>query len=127
MRTWGELISADEARRRFAAAWNPHYEEEEIETPAALGRVLAREVASGEDLPPFRRSLMDGFACRAEDIRVVPATLRVVDDVQMGSVARVPIRSGEAARVPTGGMLPEGAELVVPVEQAEASADRVTV
>lgn len=127
MRTWGELISADEARRRFFEAWSPSYAVEEVDTPEALGRVLAEPVVCPEDLPPFRRSLMDGFACRAADIAQVPATLRIVDDIAMGAIARVPIGAGEAARVPTGGMLPEGADVVVPIEQADAETDRVTI
>lgn len=127
METWGELLSADEARRRFAEAWTPQYSTEQIPTPDALGRVLAAPVAAPEDLPPFRRSLMDGFACRAADIASAPVALRVVDDVQMGQVARVPVGPGEAARVPTGGMLPEGADVVVPIEQAELSGASVTI
>ena len=53
----GELLSADEARRRFAAAWTPVYSSEEMPTPEAPGRVLAEAVAAPEDLPPFRRAL----------------------------------------------------------------------
>lgn len=127
MQTWGKLPSADEARQRFAEAWTPQYETEEVATPDALGRVLAISVSATEDLPPFRRSLMDGFACRAEDIATTPARLRIVDDVQMGEEARVPIGSGEATRIPTGGMLPEGADVVVPIEQAEVTDETVTI
>jgi molybdopterin molybdotransferase len=127
MQTWGELISADEARRRFAEAWSPVDEVETVPTPTALGRVLGEPVRAPEDLPPFRRSLMDGFACRAGDIAGAPATLRLVDDVAMGAVARVPVGPGEAARVPTGGMLPEGADVVVPIEQAELGTGVVTI
>lgn len=127
MRTWGDLISADEARRRFAEAWSPRFAAEEVDTPGALGRVLAAPVEAPEDLPPFARSLMDGFACRAEDIRTVPATLRLVDDVGMGTVARVPVGRGQAARIPTGGMLPEGADVVVPIEQADVEGEQVVI
>ena len=127
MQTWGTLISADEARRRFAEAWQPAPSTEAVPTPEALGRVLAAAVSAGEDLPPFDRSLMDGFACRAADIAAVPATLRIVDDIQMGTSARVPVGPGEAARIPTGGMLPAGADVVVPIERAEASEHEVTI
>ena len=127
MLTWPDLLSADEARRRFDAAWTPVPRTERIPTPEALGRILAAAIASPEDLPPFRRSLMDGFACRAGDVAALPARLRLVDDVQMGERAQVPIGQGEAARVPTGGMLPEGTELVVPIEYATADAETVTV
>jgi molybdopterin molybdotransferase len=127
MQTWGNLISADEARQRFADAWQPALTAEEVPTPEALGRVLAAAVAAGEDLPPFDRSLMDGFACRAADITTVPAMLRLVDDIAMGTIARVPVGPGEAARIPTGGMLPAGADVVVPIEMADAGEGEVTI
>lgn len=127
MKTWPALPSADEARRRFAAHWQPAPSTEEVPTPAALGRVLAVALAAPEALPPFRRSLMDGFACRAADVAVLPATLRLVGEVRMGEPAALRLGPGEAARVPTGGMLPEGAELVVPVEYAAAAGESITV
>jgi molybdopterin molybdotransferase len=127
MQTWGELLSADEARRRFAEAWEPAFAVEEIDTPSALGRVLAQDVRSTEDLPPFRRSLMDGFACRAADIVSVPVSLRLVGEVAMGAPAGVAVGAGEAVRVPTGGMLPEGSDVVVPIEQAEVEGEQVEI
>lgn len=125
--TWGPLLSADEARRQFFDAWTPAFEREVVDTPDALGRVLAKEVRSPEDLPPFRRSLMDGFACRASDIASVPTALKLVGEVLMGQLATQTVGPGEAVRVPTGGALPEGADVVVPIEQAEATADSVTI
>ncbi len=127
METWGELLSAGEARRRFAEVWIPRFEAERIPTPGALGRVLAEAVTSPEDLPPFRRSLMDGFACRAGDIASVPARLRLSAEVLMGRPADFELHAGEAARIPTGGMLPQGADVVVPVEQADVEGDTVLV
>lgn len=121
------LISADEARRRFAAAWTPRFRTEEVPVPEALGRVLAEAVVSPEDLPPFRRALMDGFACRAADIAGAPCRLRIAGSVLMGAAAAVTLRPGETARVPTGGMLPDGADVVVPVEQATDEGDAVTI
>lgn len=127
MQTWGTLISADEARRRFREAWSPSFSVETVDTPDALRRVLAEPITAPEDLPPFRRSLMDGFACRAADIAAVPAILRVVGDVRMGQAAELTLQPEEAAQVPTGGMLPEGADVVVPIEQAEFEGETVTI
>ena len=127
MRTWNRLLSADEAREDFERAYQPRPATEEVDTAEALGRVLAAEIDSPEDLPPFRRSLMDGFAARAADIAAAPATLHIVADVRMGMPVDCRIHPGEAARVPTGGMLPEGADVVVPVELAEDEGDRVRV
>lgn len=119
MQTWGRLASADEARTAFRAAWSNYPRKEWIATADAYARVLAREVVSPEDLPAFRRSLMDGFACRSEDIRSVPVVLKLVGDVEMGADAALTVRSGQTVRVPTGGAVPEGADVVVPIEQAE--------
>ena len=127
MRTWNTLLSADEARRLFNEHFTPRYTPESIATADALGRVLAAPVVAPEDLPPFRRSLMDGFALRSADVATPPITLRIVEDIQMGAVATSRLGSGEAARVPTGGMLPEGADTVVPVELTEPDGDRVLV
>ena len=92
-----------------------------------MGRVLAEEVLSPEDLPPFRRSLMDGFACRAADIADAPVTLKLIGEVLMGEMAAQVVHPGEAVRVPTGGALPEGSDVVVPIEQASAEGDLVTI
>ncbi|MBI3911818.1 MAG: molybdopterin molybdotransferase MoeA [Armatimonadetes bacterium] len=123
MRTWNHLLSADEARRTFDAAFTPTYRVESLPTPNALGRVLAHEVRAPEDLPPFRRALMDGFAARAEDVAAAPLTLAVVADIGMGEVATRPLGPGEVARVSTGSMLPQGADVVVPIELIDLVSD----
>jgi molybdopterin molybdotransferase len=127
VRTWNRLLSADEARAVFAQHYQPRPAAEEAETADTLGRVLAAEVRSPEDLPPFRRSLMDGFAVRSEDVRSAPVTLRIIGEVMMGHPAECRLAAGEAASVPTGGMLPEGADAVVPVEAAEGSGEAVRI
>jgi molybdopterin molybdotransferase len=86
----------------------------------ALGHVLADDVVSPVDLPPWDNSGMDGFAVRAEDVRGAsassPVTLRVVDDVPAGRFPSRPVLPGEAVRVMTGAPVPEGADGVVRVE-----------
>lgn len=125
------LISAAEARRRFDAAFEPVSRTERVATAGALGRVLAEPVAATMDLPPFARALMDGYAVRADDTSgaspETPRELLIVDDVAMGAVARRPIGPGEAARIATGGMLPEGADAVVNVEATAEREGRVAV
>lgn len=97
----------------------------------ALGRVLAVDVASAHDLPPFSRSLVDGWAVRAADVASAsprePVRLRRAGDVHMGAPATVRIEPGTAARIPTGGMLPPGADAVVMQEQTRAGGDDVAV
>ena len=86
----------------------------------ALGRITAVEVKSPENLPTFRRSTMDGFAVVARDVfgasESSPTELTIVGEVAMGKPAGIVLRSGETARVWTGGMLPDGADAVVMLE-----------
>jgi molybdopterin molybdotransferase len=126
-----ELITADQARAIFDAAYEPPERTERVPTPEALGRVLAEANTAPEDLPPFRRSLMDGYAVQADDTtgaaREMPRWLAVVADIAMGAAAARAIGPGEAARVPTGGMLPEGADAVVIVEETREEDSRVAI
>ena len=107
-----ELIALAEARQRVLAevrALSP----EEVSLPEALGRVLAEDVASPHDLPPFDASAMDGFAV----IAGAAAELAVVDESRAGRPASRPLGRGEAIRISTGAQIPEGADAVVPVER----------
>ncbi len=96
---------------------------DEVPTRAALDRVLAQDLCSPADLPSFRRSTMDGFAVRAADTfgatEGLPAYLDLVDEVFMGQAPTRSLKSGECARIATGGMLPEGSDAVVMVEQTQ--------
>ncbi|RKQ88911.1 molybdopterin molybdotransferase MoeA [Brockia lithotrophica] len=88
-------------------------ETQEIPLASALGHVLAEDIRAPRDVPPFDRSLQDGFALRSED---VPGELRVVEELPAGSFPTRPLRRGEAARVMTGAPVPPGADAVVPFE-----------
>jgi len=89
----------------------------------ALGSVLAEDVVSPVDLPPWDNSAMDGFAVRSADVLGAsaehPRTLRVVDDVPAGSFPSRPVGPGEAIRVMTGAPVPGGADGVVRVEHTD--------
>jgi molybdopterin molybdotransferase len=89
----------------------------------ALGSVLADDVVSPVDLPPWDNSAMDGFATRAADVRgaspASPRVLRVVDDVPAGHFASRPVGAGEAIRIMTGAPVPAGADCVVRVEHTD--------
>jgi len=89
---------------------------EEIGLKEALGRALAEEVHANRDLPPYDVSAMDGYAVRAADIREVPRTLQVIEDIKAGDTPRFSLRSGQCARIMTGAPLPPGADAVVRVE-----------
>ena len=85
-----------------------------------LGRHLFRDVVSPEDLPGFSRSSMDGYALRSKDTfgatESLPALIDLVGEVMMGGIPDIKVGAGKAARIPTGGMVPEGADGVVMIE-----------
>lgn len=97
----------------------------------ALDTVLAQPVVAPEDVPGFDRSTVDGYAVRSDDTagagESLPSFLKVVGEVEMGRPAPCSIRPGECAYVPTGGMLPKGADAVVMVEYCERFGDSVAV
>ena len=94
--------------------------DEKIPLEDSLGRILSRDVVSPEDLPGFSRSSMDGFAVKAADTfgagESLPALLEVSGEVFMGERPKMTVAQGQAVRISTGGMLPEGADGVVMVE-----------
>ncbi len=85
---------------------------EEVELHEAWGRHLAVTVNAGNTLPHFRRSGMDGFALRTADIGTTspdqPVTLKVIDSIPCGSTPKCAVGAGQAARIMTGAMVPEG-------------------
>lgn len=115
------LISIDDARRIFFhenSDFNP--EIERIKIAESLTRVLAVDVISPMNLPPFSRSAMDGYAVKSVDILSAseehPISLRLIGEVPMGSQVKMVIQNYEAALIHTGGMIPDGADSVVILE-----------
>lgn len=105
------------------AAWTPQITQESIDPRQALGRILAAPAHSPIDLPTFQRSSMDGYAVRATDTfgasQSLPAYLKVVGSVAMGTQAEMTLESGQAIEIHTGGMLPAGADAVVMIERTQ--------
>ena len=100
---------------------------EVVSTARALGRIMAEDVVSPEDLPPYPRSTMDGYSVRARDTfgasESLPAFCEVVGEVAMGSQPQVSLSTGQTAVAYTGGMLAEGADAVVMVENTQRAGD----
>jgi molybdopterin molybdotransferase len=94
---------------------------------AAIGRVLADDLAALRTQPPAAVSAMDGYAVRASDVAQAPATLKLIGEVAAGHPMDTEIKAGEAARIFTGGVMPEGADTVVMQEITERNGDMVTV
>jgi molybdopterin molybdotransferase len=108
----GVLLTMQEAQarvlgrvRRLAA--------ESVPVADAAGRVTAEAARAAVDLPPFASSAMDGYAVRAADL---PGLLPVVAHIAAGRPAERPLAAGEAMAISTGGVVPDGADAVVPIE-----------
>src|SRR5262245_45715779 len=106
------LISIDEAQRLVLDRVE-RLPAETVRAEAALGRVLVEAAGAAVDLPPFDSSAMDGFALRSAD---TPGRLPVVHRIAAGAPAPRALGPGEAMGIATGGVVPEGADAVIPLE-----------
>jgi molybdopterin molybdotransferase len=102
-------------------------EKEKVFLPDSLGRVSTEDIFAPEDLPPFNRSTVDGFAVFSQDTfgasETSPALFLVSGEVVMGQKTELSINHGQAAAIPTGGMMPDAADAVVMVENTEQPDD----
>jgi molybdopterin molybdotransferase len=117
-----DLIPISEARELVLAAARP-LPAEDVALDRALGRVLAEDVRSPLDVPPFDSSAMDGYALAADGA----GELRVVGEARAGHPAAARVEPGTAIRISTGAAMPEGADAVVPVERVETDGETVRV
>ncbi len=113
------MISVDEALAEILSHVQP-LDPEEVSILDALGRVLAEEIVSDINIPPFDNSAMDGYAVRSADVRTAgpetPVRLTVLGSVAAGYVAGLQVEPGSTIRIMTGAPLPEDADAVVPYE-----------
>ncbi len=100
---------------------------ERVASAQALNRVLAAPVRAPHPLPPFARSTVDGYALRAKDTfgasQSMPAYLKLIGEVAMGAPADLTVDAAQASVIHTGGMLPEGADAVVMLEDTQRVSD----
>src|SRR5690242_17192225 len=101
--------------------------EEAVALEAAHHRVLARDVAARRTQPPQAMSAMDGYAVRASDAAHAQARLKVIGEVAAGRPFDRAIGPGEAARIFTGGVIPDGADAVVIQEDTVADGTTITI
>src|SRR4051812_35353667 len=132
MRPIRETIPLDAARQLIEEAIVTVDRVEHVPLAQAGGRVVARDVTSRRDVPPFARASMDGYAVVAEDTfgasRFDPKPLRVVGTVFTGDMPSAPIGGGQAVEIATGAPMPAGADAVVMVEETDrVSADDVRI
>lgn len=116
-----DLLTIDEARELVLGAVT-RLDARELAVTAALDLVLAEDVVAAHDVPSFANSAMDGFA-----IRSGPSgrTLRIVGESRAGLPAELPVGDGEAVRISTGAAVPDGADAILPAEDADDRGDAV--
>jgi len=93
----------------------------------ALGLVLAEDVASDLDVPPYDKAMMDGYAVRSADLPQGRGLLAVIDEVVAGQTPRRPVAAGQATRIMTGAPVPAGADAVIKVERTQLVDQRVQI
>ena len=122
--------SVTEAVRTIVAALTPTGRES-VMLDSAAGRTLAADVSAQVDLPLWDNSAMDGYACRADDIRgastSVPVTLPVVETIAAGAFPSRELVAGEAMRIMTGAPVPPGADTVVRIEDTDEGVTTVRI
>lgn len=125
------LLSVADARAAVLAEVRGAVPAEPVPLANALGRVLAEDASAPEDVPGFDNSAMDGFAVRAVDTAgatpEAPGELRLVGESRAGTPADVALGPGQAFRISTGAVVPEGADAVVRVEDTSLADATVRV
>ncbi len=114
------MIAFGEAYDKMMAQ-SIHWSSERVSLDQAMGRVLAEDVLSDTDMPPFNKSAMDGYACRRADLE---HPLTVVEHIPAGVAPKNVVGPGQCSKIMTGAPVPEGADCVIMVEWTEGVADQ---
>jgi molybdenum cofactor synthesis domain-containing protein len=127
-----KLVSVDEAKKILAKNFTPKPVGSEIVALSeAYDRVIASDVVSRYDIPPFTRSTVDGYAVKASDTFGAeenrPVALRLRGRVSIGEAPKVRVQKGTLAEIVTGAPIPEGADAIVMVEYTDKKGDAVLV
>lgn len=119
-----KVVTIEEGKRLLMDNFKDYiFETEEINILNSIGRVLAEDIYSNINVPEFDRSTVDGYAIKVSDSHgatdSIPSILNILGEVMMGQEANISIKSGEAVYVPTGGMIPQGADGMIMIENTE--------
>ncbi|MDH5753941.1 MAG: molybdopterin-binding protein [Candidatus Bathyarchaeota archaeon] len=132
MKVFRKLLTFDEAQQVIQQHFKPKpFGVEEIPLLEANDRVLAEDITSTLDIPPFNRSTVDGYAVKAEDTfgaeENKPIKLKVCGTINVGESPKIKVMWGTAAEIVTGAPIPEGADAVLMVEHTVRKNDEVYV
>ena len=122
------MVSVEEALRLVVENVRPTGHETVLLKDAAK-RVLAADIFADRNSPPWRKSMMDGFAVRSSDINAGTRTLKVIETVTAGESPSVAVETGQATRIMTGAPVPDGADAIVMIERCafEEGSTEVTI
>ncbi len=109
------MINFEQAKQKVLASAR-NLETEHVDLADSLGRVLADDVVSDMDMPPFNKSAMDGFACKRADL---DNHLTVIETLPAGVIPQKTITPGQCAKIMTGAVVPDGADCVIMKEYVE--------
>ncbi len=130
-RPFRKLITVEESLEIILKNVAPFEEAELVELASAPGRVLAKDIVSTADVPPFRRAGMDGFAVVAKDVfqasQQNPIKLQIIEEVYAGQMPQKVVEKGNCIRVATGAPMPDGADAVVMIENTEETEKSVKI
>ncbi len=132
MKAFASVVRLEEALERYLSAVQPRPRGHEVvPLEQALDRICAEDILASEDLPAFDRSTVDGYAVRSQDVlhasARAPVPLQLVGAVAMGELTDLQVAAGQCVRVPTGGVVPSGADAVVMQEQVRREGQVVYV
>ena len=118
------VLSVDEVKKILKNNFgNIKIKSEKINIINSLDKILSKDIISEVNVPDFNRSTVDGYAIKSNDSHgcsdFMPSFLNIVGEVEMGGIAKESISFGNAIYVPTGGMIPEGADAVIMIEYVE--------
>jgi molybdenum cofactor synthesis domain-containing protein len=125
------LVSPDEAKQLLRERFGDVIKQKTEEIQNASGMIAAEDVFSTEDIPPFDRSEVDGYAVNHQSVvgadEDSPKKLRIVGEIEIGKQSNLEIGIGEAAYIPTGSVIPRGADSVVMVEHTSTDDGTATI
>lgn len=123
-----DSLSFEQALQRIQQSISPIRGKKNVTIREAAGHILANDVTSPMDVPPFINSAMDGYAISAEDIPADgSATLKVIGKSFAGKPFDGSCQRGEAVRIMTGAVVPQGADTVIMQEHAEVNGEQIRI
>jgi molybdopterin molybdotransferase len=124
------MISVEKALQTILTRFRP-LGLEKITILEALGRVIGEDIFASRSIPPADNSAMDGYALRYLDTEGAnkrkPVVLKIIEDIPAGKIAKKKLKKGEAARIMTGAIIPDGADAVLRQEDTEKNGQTVSI